>query len=805
MPLDNFTQTLLNLLFVFLLSFLMASIIIVCLIGIVFAVAYWKKSRERHERSLETTLLEIALPRDNEIKIDAAEQLFSSLTAIKSAKGILGFLKLAESISFEIVARPQDVRFYVGVTNKLRDMVEKQIHGAYPDAQILEVEDYNLFENPGKVAYASLKSSKSFYLPIKTYKDLPVDPLSSLTSTLGKMQDGEAAALQILISPTGDSFKKSGRDFITTTKKREANPETAKYSVDQKELEAIEQKITKPGFNTYIRILTISSTKESAEAHLANIAGAFSQFSSFNSFDREKLRFFKGMAIVDFIYRQLPLLPSIRNILTIEELATIFHFPNKTVETPSIHWLGARVAPAPANIPSSGLYIGKSIYRGISRPVFVQEDDRRRHMYIIGKTGVGKSEFLKDMILQDIRAGKGVCFIDPHDTIDMLLPLIPPERVEDVILFDPSDTQRPMGINMLDAQTEEQKDLIVTSIIGLMYKLYDPNKTGIIGPRFEHAIRNAMLTIMCEPGNTFVEVVRVLTDSSFVQELLPKVQDPIVRRYWTDQIAQTSDFHKSEVLDYIVSKFGRFVTNRMMRNIIGQSKSAFSFREVMDQGKILLISLAKGKIGEDNSSFLGLILVPKILAAAMSRQDVPQEQRRDFYLYVDEFQNFATPDFGQILSEARKYKLNLVVANQFIGQIEEDVKNAIFGNAGTIISFRVGVSDANYLQHEFQPVFNEADLINVERFHAYVKTLINGEPANPFSLDLTRDLAEEKKLENPRVSELVRELSRLKYGRPQELVEAEIAKRSRLYEVLDDIESRVDRGPEGRLGPGGSI
>ena len=425
-------------------------------------------------------------------------------------------------------------------------------------------------------------------------------------------------------------------------------------------------------------------------------------------------------------------------------------------------------------------------------------------MYIIGKTGVGKSEFLKDMILQDIRAGKGLCFIDPHDTIDMLLPLIPPERAEDVILFDPSDTERPMGINMLDAQTEEQKDLIVSSIIGLMYKLYDPNKTGIIGPRFEHAIRNAMLTVMVEPGNTFVEVVRVLTDASFVQELLPKVQDPIVRRYWTDQIAQTSDFHKSEVLDYIVSKFGRFVTNRMMRDIIGQSESAFNFRKVMDEGKILLISLAKGKIGEDNSAFLGLILVPKILAAAMSRQDVPQDQRRDFYLYVDEFQNFATPDFGQILSEARKYKLNLIVANQFIGQIEEDVKNAIFGNAGTIMSFRVGVSDANYLQHEFQPVFNEADLINVERYHSYIKTLINGEPTNPFSLDMTRDLAEEKKQENPRVAELVRELSRLKYGKPRDLVEAEIAKRSRLFEVLGDIQSSVDK-PESGLGPGSSV
>ncbi len=787
------------------LSFLLASIIFACVAGIFLAFGFFRKSRERHEKSLDTVLLEISLPRDNEIKIDAAEQLFSSLTSIKGTRGILGFLKVPDIISFEIVARQQDIRFYVGVPSSLRDMVEKQIHGSYPDAQILEVDEYNLFEHVGKVAYANLKLKKSHYLPIKTYKDLPVDPLSSIASTLGKMQDQEGAAIQILITPTGDTWRKGGRSYITSTKKAEANPETAKYSVDQKELEAIEQKITKPGFETHIRLLVVSSTKESAQGHLSNMVGAFSQFASFNSFTEEKKRFFKGMAMVDFIYRQLPLLPKVPSILTTEELATIFHFPNKTVETPSIHWLGARVAPAPANISAAGLYIGKSIYRGISRPVYMSEDDRRRHMYIIGKTGVGKSEFLKDMILQDIREGKGVCFIDPHDTIDMLLPLIPPERAEDVILFDPSDTERPMGLNMLDAQTEEQKDLIVTSIIGLMYKLYDPNKTGIIGPRFEHAIRNAMLTVMSEPGNTFVEVVRILTDSSFVQELLPKVQDPIVRRYWTDQIAQTSDFHKSEVLDYIVSKFGRFVTNRMMRNIIGQSKSAFSFRDVMDQGKILLISLAKGKIGEDNSSFLGLILVPKILAAAMSRQDIPQEQRRDFYLYVDEFQNFATPDFGQILSEARKYRLNLTVANQFIGQIEEDVKNAIFGNAGTIISFRVGVSDANYLQHEFQPVFNEADLINVERFHAYIKTLIDGEPTTPFSIDLTRDLKEEKKRENPRVAELIRELSRLKFGKPREVIEAEVAKRSRLYEVLGDLEGRIDRGQEGGFGGGGTL
>ena len=409
------------------------------------------------------------------------------------------------------------------------------------------------------------------------------------------------------------------------------------------------------------------------------------------------------------------------------------------------------------------------------------DDDRRRHMYIIGKTGVGKSELLKQMILQDIREGKGLGVIDPHgDLIEDILKMIPPERAEDVILFDPSDTDRPMGLNMLEAQTEQEKHYIVSSIVGLMYKLYDPNKTGIIGPRFEHAIRNAMLTVMSEPGSTFIEVVRALTDANFVQELLPKVSDPIVRRYWTDQIAQTNDFHKSETLDYIVSKFGRFVTNKMMRNIIGQSQSAFDFRRVMDDGKILLVNLSKGKIGEENASFLGLVLVPKILVAAMSRQDMAQENRRDFYLYVDEFQNFATPDFAQILSEARKYRLNLIVANQFIGQMDEEVKNAIFGNVGTIMSFRVGVTDANYLQHEFQPVFTEADLINVDVFNAYVKTIVGNEPVTPFSVDTTKDMAQEKSLENPRVAELVRELSRLKYGKDVKNLEVQIAERARL-------------------------
>lgn len=760
------------------------------ILGYVAFLAYKYRNRERD--ALQSTLLQVSVPRDNEIKIDAAEQMFASLSSLRKS-GKLSFLKPQPILTFEIVGMPGDIRFYIHVPNKLRDLVEKQINGAYPDAEIIVVDekvtkqqedhlignDYNIFSKQGKAAFVSLKPKKASYMPLKVYKDLPVDPLSAITSVLAKMTDGEGAAIQVMASPANPKWKKIGKSYLSKTKKAEANPETAKYSSDAKELEGIENKISKPGFNVVVRIVVSSSTKEAAEAHLSNIKTAFSQFDGANSFGKNKNRF-KGLFMNDFIYRYWPMHGQ-TGVLSSEELATVFHFPNKSITTPNIHWITAKRAPAPANIATSGLYLGRSTYRGLSKPVFMDIDDRRRHMYIIGKTGTGKSEFLKDMIMQDIRGGQGLAVIDPHgDLVEDILQMIPPERSEDVILFDPGDGSRPLALNMLEADTEEQKHFVVSSIIGLMYKLFDPHQTGIIGPRFEHAVRNAMLTVMYDKGSTFIEVVRALTDQAFVQELLPRVQDPIIRRYWTDQIAQTSDFHKSEVLDYIVSKFGRFVTNKMIRNIIGQSESAFNFRKVMDEGKILLVNLSKGRIGEENSSFLGLILVPKILVAAMSRQDMPKEQRKDFFLYVDEFQNFATPDFAQILSEARKYKLNLIVANQFIGQMEEEVKNAIFGNVGSLVSFRVGVTDGNYLQHEFQPTFNEADLINIERYNTYIKTIVGGEPVPPFSMDLTRDMTEEKKLANPRVAELVKELSRLKYGRDVAVVEAEIAQRAKL-------------------------
>ncbi len=583
-----------------------------------------------------------------------------------------------------------------------------------------------------------------------------------------------------MIKPADAKWVKAGRSYLGNLKKNESNPEKASYKTDAKEIEALENKLSKPGFHATIRIVVCAQTEQAAKSHLSNIFGAFGQFNGSNAFKKREL-FHKGLFMNDFIYRYFPMFRQ-TSVLSSEELASIYHFPNKSISTPGIHWLNAKKSAAPSNLPTTGLFLGRSTFRGLSKPVFVERDDRRRHTYIIGKTGTGKTEYLKSMIIQDINNGEGVAVIDPHgDLVEDILKMIPPHRAEDVILFDPSDTDRPMGFNMLEAETEQQKHFVVNSIIGLMYKLFDPNKTGIIGPRFEHAVRNAMLTVMYEKGSTFIEVMRILTDQAFVTEILPKVDDPIIRRYWTDQIAQTSDFHKSEVLDYITSKFGRFVTNKMIRNIIGQSDSAFNFRKVMDEQKILLINLSKGKIGEENASFLGLILVPKILVAAMSRQDIlDKDKRKDFFLYVDEFQNFATPDFAQILSEARKYRLNLIVANQFIGQMEEEIKNAIFGNVGTIASFRIGVTDANYLQHEFQPIFSEQDLINVDKYNCYMRTIVNGEPVRPFSLDTTKDVVKEKALENERVAELIRELSRLKYGRAVDVIETEIATRARL-------------------------
>lgn len=749
-------------------------------VGSGFLFVIWLKNRKREWYALDFVTLKVRLPKDNEIKVDAAEQMFAGLHSLKK-KGFFSWMQPEDTIAFEIVGLKENITFYVSCSKKIRDLVEKQIYGAYPQADIVEHDEVNIFSEKGRVAFASLGLEKAPYMPIKTYKELPTDGLSLITSALSKLQDGEGAVIQYLIQPLGKGWQDAGRNYISGQKKREADPDKATYSHDPKEMEAISNDVSKPGFRVSIRVVVSAPEDYQAESHLNNILGAFAQFTStYNNF-KTNFILVKQIFMTDFIYRYMPFFSKGLATLNTEELASVFHLPNRTVETHHIQWLNAKHAPAPDLIPNEGLYLGTSRYRGQERKIFMSLKDRQRHMYIIGKTGTGKSEFLKEMILQDIESGQGVCAIDPHgEFVEDILQLMPPERAEDVIYFNPSDLDRPMGLNMMEADTEEQRHFVVGSVIGLMYKLYDPHRTGIIGPRFEHAIRNAMLTIMYRKGSTFIELVRALTDQKYVEELLPFVKDPVVKRYWTDQIAQTSDFHKSEVLDYIVSKFGRFVTNKTMRNIIGQQQSAFNFREAMDAKKIILCNLSKGVLGEEDAKFLGLILVPKVLTAAMSRADVPAEQRTDFFLYVDEFQNYATEDFAVILAEARKYKLNLIVANQYIGQIDEDVKNAVFGNVGTMVSFRIGVQDANFLQHEFTPIFNETDLTNIEKFHVYIKTIVNNEPVPPFSMSLMKDMSAIEARMSPKLAAMIKELSRLKYGSDKEAIELDMVSRSNL-------------------------
>lgn len=751
------------------------ALLIVCWMGFVI----WLRNRNREDVSMNFVLLEIAVPKDNEVKIDAVEQMFSSLFSVK--KGGWGQrFKSQQHLSLEIVAKKEDIRFYISCHKNTAELVEKLIAGTYSGVQVKQVDEYNVFYKEAAVDFAELSLKNPSFKPIKTYKELPMDPLSEITASMAKFGDNESAIVQIIISPAESSWSKMGHGFVSKLKKDESNPEKAKFSMNPQEMEAITNKCNKPGFLTSVRIVCVAPNEVAAKSNLSNLKSTFSQFTgSQNGFSGKKLHW-KQMFMTDFIYRYQNLWGN-NSVLSTEEIATIWHLPNKTIDTPHIYWLTAKSAPATGGFPDNGLWLGRSIYRGQERNIYMSDRDRMRHMYIIGRTGTGKTELLKSMIIQDMRAGRGLCFLEPHgEGIEELMELVPPERAEDVIFFDPSDQERPIGFNLLEVNNYDEMYQVASSIINLMYKLFDPHRTGMVGARFEHAVRNAMLTVAVVPGATFIEVNRVLTDQKYVQEILPLVKDPIVRRYWTDQIAQTSDFHKSETLDYISSKFGRFVTNKMIRNIIGQSKSTLNFRQAMDTGKIVFLKLAKGLLGEEDASFLGLILIPKILAAALSRQDIPKEQRRPFNLYVDEFQNFATPDFAQMLSEVRKYGVSLTLANQFVSQLDEQVRDAIFGNVGTLMSYRVGMQDAAILAKEFEPAFNEADLSNVPARVVYTKTIVNETPVPPFSMNVERDLKSEKAQGSPEVSRMIKELSRLKYGRDVVEVDEEIENRSKL-------------------------
>jgi len=466
-------------------------------------------------------------------------------------------------------------------------------------------------------------------------------------------------------------------------------------------------------------------------------------------------------------------------ILNSEELASIFHFPTVFTAIPRIKYLKAKEAPPPPNLPEEGVVIGESVFRGDVKKIKISDEDRRRHIYIVGQTGTGKTTFMTNMIIDDIRHGKGVALIDPHgEFVSNILGLIPKSRCEDVAVIDPSDLARPIGLNMLeyDFNKPEQKTFIVNEMIGIFDKLYDLKTTG--GPMFEQYMRNALQLLMEDMPNepaTLTEVPRVFTDAAFRERKLARIQNPIVIDFWQKEAIKVGgEAALQNITPYITSKFNVFLTNDYVRPMIGQAKSSINFRQIMDEGKILLVNLTKGRIGDINAGLLGMVIIGKILMAALSRVDMPQNERRNFYLYIDEFQNFATDAIATILSEARKYALNLTVAHQFIAQLTEKIRDAVFGNVGSIIAFRVGAQDAEFLKKQFEPTFNEQDLMNIDNFNAYVKLLIHGTTSKPFNI---KTFGQE--IGDPEMEKNLKQLSSLKYGRPREEIEEEIYRRLR--------------------------
>jgi len=759
-------------------------------------VKYWDQTWKSIYREgvlhgdVEKVILEVTLPQDNEIEVSAAEQMYASLAGLTQkpgkvfdlAVGVFPQIEIlfkndSQSLSFEIFADEAQISFRVIIPKEWQDYVERQIHGAYPDAEISEIDSSTFYDGEGVIMVNELELKGKIYYPIRVAEEFGTDPLNALTSVVSKLSVGEKAMVQFLTQPADDVWRKRGQRFVQLAQSPAKDGEK-KASVDPAVLEAVSQKVSRPGYRVVVRIMVHGRDEISAQTTMNSIVGSFDQYSlpHLAVFSNKKV-VLKEKTINEILSRTFPKWGNYP-ILNSVELATIYHFPNIEVKTPRIKWLRTRTSAPPTNLPTEGIHLGDSIYRHEKVSVRLQREDRRRHMYTIGQTGSGKSEFLKYLAYQDIINGEGLAFIDPHgEAVEELLTMIPKERAEDVVYFNPADSSRPMGINILEAQTEEQKHQAVNSFISLLYKLYDPNRTGIVGPQLERAVRNVMLTAMSETGNTLIEVLKLLTNPAFAEKKIKLIDDPMVKSYWTEQIAQTADAQKSETLGYFVSKFDRFVTEKLMRNIIGQSKSAFSFRDIMDNKKIFLANLSKGKIGEENSTFLGLLLVPRILVAAMSRADLPPDQRKDFYLYVDEFQNFSTPDFAQILAEARKYKLNLIVANQYIAQIQDDIRNAVFGNVGTMCSFRIGADDAEYMEKQFEPVFTQRDLINLGIGEVGTRLLIDGQPTRPFSFK-TDWPAIQGIPRNEKMGEIIKEISRLKYGRVGRVVESEIAVRA---------------------------
>lgn len=781
-------------------------------VTIILGVMTWLNNRKAREiESIESTLLVLEIPRANDKSELAAEQLFASLHGIlRDREELKKSGGVQEHLSFEIASVNGQIRFYVWTPKTLQSFVEGQIYAQYPTVQIHEAdEDYVAHERHHSVIHtAEITVTDSQYLPIKTFQSFEVDPLAGITGTLAKLEDsGEELWIQVLMRPVPDTWHKASSQWVSKMKNGDPfaflsggggggfkwmgmllealwkPPEQGDGGGGGKELSErdktraseAEKKATKLGYQVKIRLAYLGESQENAKQRMQGLAGTFKQFSSTNlngmkaskaSFDKQSLGAYRNRLFMDEGF-----------ILNIEELASVFHLPHTNVETPNIVWASTKTAEPPAKLPvitgneandENISAFGLTNFRGINHQFGMLRYDRSRHVYIIGQTGAGKSGLLELFALSDIYHNQGYAIIDPHgDFAVNNMKFIPAHRIKDVIYFNPADTAHPVGFNPLEVTDPNMKSNISSEVIGVLKRMFGDSW----GPRLEYILRYTILALLDRPETTMLDITRMLTDKKFRKETIDYCQDTVVLQFWKVEFASWNDKFIAEAVAPVLNKVGAFTANPVIRNIIGQPKSSFNIRQIMDEGKILVVNLSKGLIGEDNASILGSFLVTKVQLAAMSRSDIPDvRDRRPFFLYVDEFQNFATDSFATILSEARKYGLNLTVANQYISQMSDTVRGAVFGNVGTMISFRVSAEDAQILAQQFQPQFEASDLLQMHNRHFIINMVIKGEKSPAFS-------ATTLNLPPPNVdnSSFIIENSRIHFSRPRAVVEAAIS------------------------------
>ena len=787
-----------------------------------FASFIWIRRRqqgsENLKRGLSMVVLRIGLPpfsediegrsRDSrdvvEESLSKAAALYGILASIAEKKGFKAAYYGQEHVGFEIVARGKSIHFYAVAPAKLVPIVRQAIISAYKSAQVEEVEEHNLFDP--EVASETIIGSqmvlkKHYAYPIATYIELRQDILKSLLGALSDLGDRDGAAMQILVRPADEQWTKAAQEIAKSKGRKDDQkngflkellaspfkvPESGSKgpkepkeisNLDKKLIESIEKKITQVGFETLIRIMVATPDLRASRIAHNKLLSVFALL------DAPKSNGFKAKAvkntdkfITDFNLRIFPQ-SARKDILSATELATIFHLPDEAnIPTSKLARQLSRQVDGPRNCLPEGLMLGHNVFRDTRREIILGDEDRMRHMYVVGQTGTGKSVFLENLVLQDIKADKGFAFVDPHgETAEKILAHIPPERMDKVVYFHPGNMQYPMGLNIFEYADKDHQDYLIQEAIAMLYKLYDPNHQGIMGPRYEHIFRNAAKLIMADPaGGTFIDIPKLFVDRQFVEQKLQHVSDQTVIDFWRKEIvdaAKSSEF--GDLKNWFVAKFSAFLSNNMMRNILGQNQSSFDLRNVMDEGKMMIINLSLGQTGELNMKLLGMLFVIKFQMAAMSRADVSEADRRDFTLYIDEFQNFATDSFANILSAARKYRLALIVANQHISQLTDEIRDSVLGNVGTAVSFRINAQDAETLIKQFyNPIFEIDDLTRLPQGHTATRMLIEGSPTLGFNMEtpppLKYDAAQRQLIEKRLLG---------KYGRPRAEVEKEIAER----------------------------